>query len=69
MLPKLQAKESGERTVRDGHVSMGADRKANAKEAVAHPSSWICVSLRMLASVKAPSAPMLLFEILQAMTK
>ena len=32
----------------------------------AHFSCWICVSLRMAASIEAPSAPMLLFAMLQA---
>jgi hypothetical protein len=40
-------------------VSMGIDTKANAW-AAAHSKLVICVSLRMAASAKAPSSPILL---------
>ena len=45
-------------------VSMGADKKANAR-AAAHLRFVICVSLRMAASAEAPSSPMLLSQRLQ----
>ena len=45
---------------------MGIDTKANTLRAAAYPRVVICVSLRMAASVDAPSAPMPLFAMLQA---
>ena len=48
------------------NVAAGIDSKVNARVA-AHISSLICVSLRMAASAEAPSAPMSLSSILQAM--
>ena len=48
-------------------LSAGADIKANAFGAAAHLSLVILVSLRTAASAEAPSAPMSLRAILQAM--
>ena len=42
------------------NVSAGADTEANTSEAAAHLRLVICVSLRMAASLVAPSAPMAL---------
>ena len=47
-------------------LSMGIDTKANTLRAAAYPRVVICVSLRMAASVDAPSAPMPLYAMLQA---
>ena len=46
-------------------VSMGADRKANTWEAAAHSRAVIFVSLRMAASLVAPSALIRLLLILR----
>jgi hypothetical protein len=63
MLPPRLRARGGVGMVRVG-VSMGADKKANAR-AAAHSRSEIIVSLRMAASADAPSTPMLLPRRLQ----